>query len=218
MKSRGIGVFGDSAQETGVPPDVWRFYLLSHRPETNDAEFTDNNNNVLLNDLGNFVNRIFKFVNSRHYSGVAPDWTRYNKPSFESWKENIRRSLTQYLNDLDSVKLRAGIHTVLEISQKGNAFLQSQKVDNSLADTEPTRCAAVVRLDLIAAILRPFIPDTADSIDTQLRATSLPIPDGWIADCIQPGHETGPAKYLFSCTKLEKAEECRQRLGSDQRE
>lgn len=31
-KSRDIGVFGDSAQKTGVPSDVWRYYLLSHRP------------------------------------------------------------------------------------------------------------------------------------------------------------------------------------------
>lgn len=37
-KSRGIGVFGDSAQKTGVLSDVWRFYLLSSRPETGDSE------------------------------------------------------------------------------------------------------------------------------------------------------------------------------------
>lgn len=226
-KSRGIGVFGDSAQETGVPSDVWRFYLVSHRPETSDAEFTwdsfiTDNNNVLLNNLGNFVNRIVKFVNSRHYNGVVPDWTRHHEPSFEFWKQDINRSLTQYLSDLNSVKIRAGIHTVLDISQKGNAFLQSHKLDNSLADTEPTKCAAVVGLalnlaHLIAAILRPYMPDTADSIDTQLRATALPIPDSWRADAIQPGHDIGPAKYLFSRIKPEKAEEWRQRFGSDQR-
>ena len=33
-KSRGIGVFGNDAEETGIPPDVWRFYLLQIRPET----------------------------------------------------------------------------------------------------------------------------------------------------------------------------------------
>jgi methionyl-tRNA synthetase len=33
-KSRGVGVFGNNAQATGVPSDIWRFYLLSHRPET----------------------------------------------------------------------------------------------------------------------------------------------------------------------------------------
>jgi methionyl-tRNA synthetase len=33
-KSRGIGVFGDTAIDTGIPADIWRFYLLSIRPES----------------------------------------------------------------------------------------------------------------------------------------------------------------------------------------
>jgi methionyl-tRNA synthetase len=33
-KSRGVGVFGDNAQETGIPSDIWRFYLVYVRPET----------------------------------------------------------------------------------------------------------------------------------------------------------------------------------------
>ena len=32
-KSRGVGVFGDSVRSTGVPADIWRFYLLYIRPE-----------------------------------------------------------------------------------------------------------------------------------------------------------------------------------------
>jgi methionyl-tRNA synthetase len=64
-KSKGVGVFGSSAKETGVPADIWRYYLLSRRPETGDAEFMwnefiDANNNDLLKNLGNFVNRVIK--------------------------------------------------------------------------------------------------------------------------------------------------------------
>lgn len=32
-KSNGVGVFGDNAMETGIPSEVWRYYLLSNRPE-----------------------------------------------------------------------------------------------------------------------------------------------------------------------------------------
>lgn len=61
-KSRGVGVFGDMAQDTGIPADIWRFYLLYIRPEGQDSAFswTDmllKNNSELLNNLGNFVNR-----------------------------------------------------------------------------------------------------------------------------------------------------------------
>lgn len=33
-KSRGTGVFGDQAKDTGIPADIYRFYLLYVRPES----------------------------------------------------------------------------------------------------------------------------------------------------------------------------------------
>lgn len=55
-------MFGNDAQDTGIPSDVWRFYLLYVRPESQDSSFSWNdlatkNNSELLNNLGNFVNR-----------------------------------------------------------------------------------------------------------------------------------------------------------------
>lgn len=62
-KSRGVGVFGDMAKDTGIPSDVWRFYLLYVRPEGQDSAFSwadmaFKNNSELLNNLGNFINRL----------------------------------------------------------------------------------------------------------------------------------------------------------------
>jgi methionyl-tRNA synthetase len=34
-KSKGIGVFGNDAKNTNIPPEVWRYYLLMNRPEVN---------------------------------------------------------------------------------------------------------------------------------------------------------------------------------------
>lgn len=39
-KSKNRGVFGPAARETGIPASVWRYYLLSTRPETADAMFS----------------------------------------------------------------------------------------------------------------------------------------------------------------------------------
>lgn len=33
-KSRDIGVFGDNASDTDIPADIYRFYLLYIRPES----------------------------------------------------------------------------------------------------------------------------------------------------------------------------------------
>jgi hypothetical protein len=56
------GVFGTDAVETGIPAEVWRYYLLANRPEAQDTDFKwsdlqARNNNELLKNLGNFVNR-----------------------------------------------------------------------------------------------------------------------------------------------------------------
>jgi methionyl-tRNA synthetase len=55
-------VFGSDARDTGIPVEVWRYYLLSNRPEAQDTDFKwadlqARNNNELLKNLGNFINR-----------------------------------------------------------------------------------------------------------------------------------------------------------------
>jgi len=49
---------------TGIPADIWRFYLIYVRPENQDSafswdDFMTKNNSELLNNLGNFINRLF---------------------------------------------------------------------------------------------------------------------------------------------------------------
>ena len=56
-------MFGNQAKDTGIPADVYRFYLLYVRPENQDSSFSWDdlslkNNSELLNNLGNFINRL----------------------------------------------------------------------------------------------------------------------------------------------------------------
>ena len=65
--------------ETGIPADVWRFYLLSGRPESADTTFSWDDllartNSVLLANFGNFANRALKFCVAR-FDGVIPTLT-----------------------------------------------------------------------------------------------------------------------------------------------
>lgn len=218
-KGRGVGVFGDSVQQTGVPADVWRFYLLSCRPETGDSEFTwdgliQANNNILLKNIGNFVSRVLRFL-AKHYHSV-PEWT-----GGSGLKSEVNGLLMQYISELDAVKLRAGLLTALRVSQCGNAFLQSNKLDSKLFAGDPARCAAVVGLavnlvHLLAALLAPYLPDTAAAINSQLHIGPLSIPGRWDADSINPGHEIGAPEHLFRHIDPAKAKEWRQAFGSGQ--
>lgn len=39
-KSRNIGIFGDDVSQTMIPSDIWRFYLIYMRPESQDTAFS----------------------------------------------------------------------------------------------------------------------------------------------------------------------------------
>ena len=234
-KSRGIGVFGNNAKETGVPPDVWRYYLLKNRPETGDTQFEwrsfiDGNNSELLAKLGNFVNRVVKLVNSpKAYSGKIPSSFEAKKlpPSFNSTLLEITDLLKQYLADMEAVRLRAGLLTAMKIAEAGNGLIQSNRLDNSLIAHDPSLAAAVVGtvinlIYLCSAIFEPYLPATSASIRGQLSAPFLPIPSedsiekGWTPTYLKAGHQIGKAAYLFTRIDEKKADEWREMFGGNQ--
>ncbi|KAF2745703.1 methionyl-tRNA synthetase [Sporormia fimetaria CBS 119925] len=222
-KSRGIGVFGTDAEKTKIPSDVWRYYLLSHRPETSDSEFEWEgfiaaNNNELLKNLGNFVNRVIKFVNSKIYDSKVPDYNKFNDHYFDEHRRKVNETLKQYIDELEDVKLRAGLSTALHISSLGNTLLQDNKLDNKLATEQPDRCAAVVGLalshiHLLASLIAPYMPKTSESILAQLNAEFLTIPDKWESNTIPVGRTIGKAAYLFSQIKPEMEQKWREEFG-----
>lgn len=228
-KSRGVGVFGNNARDTNVPPDVWRYYLLKNRPETGDTQFEwkyfiEQNNSELLAKLGNFVNRVIKLVNSKIYNSIIPNYLdRFSDIVFEKPKKEINEYLEQYLQEMEAVNLKAGVQTAMQIAQAGNNFLQSNSFDNKLAANEPAKAAAVTGIAiniiyLCASIFEPYLPATSKSILEQLQAPFLLIPDHWTADDIKPGHQIGKAKYLFSQIDPKMEEEWRNLFGGTQAE
>ncbi|KAK9323534.1 tRNA synthetases class I (M)-domain-containing protein [Lipomyces orientalis] len=219
-KSRNIGVFGNNAKETGVPPDVWRYYLLMARPETADTmfswrDFIFRNNNELLANLGNFVNRIIKFVNAK-YDNKIPE---YNPDAIEyaGFKESVDGILAQYNDALKNVHLRSGLEAALQLSARGNLFLQENKMNNTLLAEEPEKANAVVGVGLnlvylLSAVVYPYLPDTAQGIVDQLNTPLRKIPAEFALELLS-GHVIGKAKYLFSRIDEKKEEEWRAQFG-----
>lgn len=212
-KSRNVGVFGNNAEATGIPPSVWRYYLMSVRPETSDSMFTWNefitkNNSELLNNLGNFVNRGIRFIFSK-YDGVIPKADFSGKLEVELVKD-VNALLKQYIETMEAVKLRSGLGIAMAISARGNQYLQEANLSNALFDESRPKCDAVVAtaanlIYLLSSLLGPYMPATAESICRQLNAPLRNIPDEFTMD-ILPGHVLGGAEYLF--TKIdEKMEE-----------
>lgn len=226
-KSKRIGVFGDQAKTSGIKADVWRFYLIYHRPEHKDTEFKWDafitaNNSHLCNNLGNFVNRVIKFVSNpepKGFAGIVPDGSRLrdSRGNVECCKRQVNGLLCSYLRHLDAVELRAALETALIISDAGNK-LATQAIRDEKDKEERGAyfavCLNIIRL--LAAILQPFLPDTAESIARQLGVDPEPvlsIPDTIDWDSIQKGHRLGEARPLFANIDAKRAESWKAQYG-----
>lgn len=223
-KSRGVGVFGNNAKDTGISPSVWRYYLASVRPETSDShfswkEFVTKNNSELLANLGNFVNRLVKFTIAK-YNGVIPEFDPKNIPNYQAFADDVNSLLAQYIEAMEAVSIRRGLELAMAISSRGNQFLQDNKLDNSLFNDSPDVSDAVVGVGLnliylVSAIICPFMPETRNQILETLAAPPLSITDKFEL-VLEPGHNIGKAQYLFKRIDEKKIDEWKALYGGKQ--
>ncbi|KAJ3514070.1 hypothetical protein NLJ89_g2586 [Agrocybe chaxingu] len=228
-KSKNRGVFGPAAKDTGIPASVWRYYLLSSRPETADAMFSWTeciaaNNNVLLKNFGNFVNRALKFVSSQFSSAIpesgdAPGPYSPNDSLDSEFITAVNGLLKDYIDAMDSVKIRLGLQTVMLISIRGNNYLQSSGLNKALISSNPARCAQVISravnlIYALSALIHPFMPATSDSILAQLNAPARAVPKV-LSNDILGGHTIGAPEHLFKKIEESMAEVWRIKFGGN---
>ena len=129
-KENGVGVFGDHAKSTGIPSEVWRYYLLSNRPETSDTDFKwddfiARNNNELSDNLGNLVNRILVFT-EKYFNSKVP---KFNADKLgdadKDFLKNTVSKFKEYVKAMSKAQIREGAKLFMEISSLGNGYLQS---------------------------------------------------------------------------------------------
>ena len=203
-KSRGTGVFGDDAMQTGIPADIWRYYLLSNRPETSDTVFTwkgfqEKTNNELLANLGNFVNRTLTFL-FRNFEGVVPEKTEDKE--LDKFFNEINEKQKKIIQSLKNVGLRRGINEIMLLSKLANVFFQTRepwkhKEDKEHLNNTVYACAEIVRK--LAILVEPYLPNTSKEIFAQLNLEPQGFND--LDKNIQSGHKINQPKVLFK--KLE---------------
>ncbi|XP_037466909.1 probable methionine--tRNA ligase [Triticum dicoccoides] len=181
-KTKGIGVFGNDAKATNIPADVWRYYLLSNRPEASDAVFTwgglqIKHNNELLKNLGNFIYRVLSFIakpEGAGYGSIIPEAPNADiHPLSQSLAETVGNLIQQYTDAMDKVKLKQGLKIAMAISSEGNAYLQESQFWK-LYQQDPASCATVMKTSvgvvyLLACLLEPFMPSFSKDVLQQLN-------------------------------------------------
>ncbi|KAL5679624.1 hypothetical protein ACJX0J_006009, partial [Zea mays] len=241
-KSKGIGVFGNDAKDTNIPPEVWRYYLLMNRPEVSDTLFTWADlqaklNSELLNNLGNFINRVLSFIAKEAgagYDSVVPDAPNAGEHTLTKiLAEKTSKWVEQYLDAMEKVKLKQGLKSAMGISSDGNAYLQESQFWK-LYKEDPAACAIVMKTSvglvyLLACLLSPFMPSFSDEVLRQLNLSpeenlSLSEEKGEIAkakspwDFVPAGHRIGKPAPLFKELKDEDVALHREKYAGSQAE
>ena len=166
-KSRGVGVFGTDAIDTGIKADAWRFYIFYNRPEKQDYQFTwkdfrEKYNGELLGNLGNLVNRTLIFVN-KYYEGKIPD-----APIDEEIWSKVKALEAKITENLEWANLKDAFHDIFAISDIGNkAFQDTEPWKTRTSD--PERAATLIRtlcymIKDIMIMAHPYMPQFTEAI------------------------------------------------------
>jgi len=179
-KSRRVGVFGTDAIESGIPADVWRFYLLYNRPESSDYTFTWDDfrartNKELIGNFANFFNRLTTFLH-RHYSGALPriDTALQSKVAerIPHYRAEMKAMINAVEKKMERIEIRSALREVLRISDMGNKLFQEyepwKKINEEPEETAHLLSFLVTIAKNLSILIAPFLPQTAKKCATLL--------------------------------------------------
>ena len=217
------GVFMDQALDL-LPADYWRWWLTANMPESADSSFTweqfqDQTNADLADVLGNFVNRILKFTETR-FGGVVPAAGSAG-PLEAKLDADVLAKLRELTENLESREFRKASASLRQLWVLGNGYLTEAAPWTALK-TDPDRAAVAVRtglnlVALFAKVSEPFIPFASETIALSVGEAfpgRWPSLDGQaVLDILPPGRAVKAPDVLFRKIEDTQVAEWRERFG-----
>lgn len=204
--SQGRGIFMDQALDL-LPADYWRWWLLSHAPESSDSEFTWENfqvstNKDLADVLGNFVSRITKFCRSK-FGEIVPAGGTYSDAE-HALISDLTSRVRAYEAHMDTMEVRKSAQELRAIWALGNEYLQTVAPWTTYK-SDPEQAAMQTRLGLnlirlYAVLSAPFIPDTSAVMLDAMNSDNADWPDDVPAAlaALTSGHTFDVPEVLFA--------------------
>ena len=219
--SQGRGIFMDQALEI-LPADYWRWWLLSHAPESSDSAFTWENfqtavNKDLADVLGNFVSRITKFCRSK-FGEAVPEGGAYG-PTEEALIANLAARVRTYEDLMGKMEVRKSAQELRAIWALGNEYLQTV-APWSTFKSDPAQAAIQVRLALnlirlYAVLSAPFIPNATAQMLSAMNTLDMTWPEDVAAavSALPAGHTFEVPEVLFAKITDDQREEWQARFA-----
>jgi methionyl-tRNA synthetase len=162
-------------------PDPLRYYLTAAGPETQDSDFTweefvRRNNDELLANWGNLVNRTL--VNAHRNFGQVPQPGELNDDD-RRVLDGVAAAFDEVGGLIDQGRFRAAIAEIMRTSTLANQYVAEQ-APWALVKTDLGRAATVLYValhcvDSLKTLFAPFLPFTSQTVHELLGH------EGWLA-------------------------------------
>jgi len=159
-KSRRVGLYGDAALSV-MDGELWRFYLLYHRPEGRDVDFSWEEldkavNGILISNVANLMNRVISFIQSR-YDRTVPDG-----PLDSEVTERVAACVCDVEAATSDGVLGQALRSVCSLAVFGNEYFQ-RKAPWATGDDEAVGSAFHL-VKAMALLLVPYVPRFAGDV------------------------------------------------------
>ncbi len=187
--------------------DVLRYVLTANAPETKDNDFTwkdfqARNNNELVGNLGNFINRVMVLTN-KYYEGVIPEPGNLLDTDIQVL-ESIRKYPEKIGGLIEKFKFRDALNEFMNLARLGNKYLADEEPWKKIK-TDPGRVKTIMFVSAqitaaLAILSEIFLPFTSRKIKNMLqwggevRWDDVSDFDSYL---IAPGHQVGKPGLLF---------------------
>lgn len=223
--------------------DVLRYVMVRNMPEQRDSEFTwrnfqELNDNELVGNFANFVNRVMVLTH-KFYNGKVPkfeeeqDFIGSHGPLEDSFVEaelmDVFDMLFEMREKIYLYDFRGALQQLMNISTMGNQILQFNE-PWKIIEEDPHKVKAIMNccIQIIAALsvaVRPFMPFTSDRMRSMLnlppieeKGELLKVLDRLAEGefLIKPGHQIGQPEHLFNRISEETIQAQTDKLKSNQ--
>ncbi|WKZ31574.1 MAG: class I tRNA ligase family protein [Candidatus Dojkabacteria bacterium] len=198
-KGDGTGITVDQILDL-FGPDALRFFFARYAPENQDREFIwkdfiDANNNELVANLGNFINRTLIFV-ERYFEGRVPEG------SLDAEVEKaVRSAFNEVGGAIEKAKFVKATEELLALGFFANKYFNDSepwvavKDDSSKAAQTIHNCVQIV--NAFRVLLKPFTPFAADKLSDMLNYTNIKRDQEYIYDANADLERTGKVSHLI---------------------
>lgn len=155
------------AENYGV--DVVRYYIAANLPENKEGDFTWEGfitgvNNELVANLGNFINRTLKFLESK-YQGEINSEEFVLDESIKSEIENTYKNISESIINCQFVN---AINYLMALSKFSNKYFDDQKIWVTIKD-EPEKAKNIMLnllniVENLGLLMSPFLPESSNKL------------------------------------------------------